>query len=459
MRAPATPPPFRDIFGGMLGTAAMAGPAALTALASLAAAAQPTDEKGRYLHWDDFRFKPDEDGLGAAERWALVRRARETRRIDVPFTDKTGAAFFFVKTDGVERALHDIDSRTRGGVRFDGATPSESEAQAFLVTSLIEEPFSSSVFEGAVATRDQAKKIINENRAPKTHGERMVLNNHRAIEFIKSRTQEPLTPAAILEFHRRLTRQTLERASKEGVFRDPSDDIVVDDSPSGDILHTPPDASDLARRALMLCRFANSDASAGPFIHPVIRAIILHFMLAYDHPFVDGDGRTARALFYWSVLRNGYWLLEFISISKQIKEAPIRYGRAFLETESDEGDLTYFVHNQLEMILKAIDALEEFIREKKTEVAALERALSGDAYRKRFNHRQLALTNRAARAPGLRMTIEQHRVATGVSYLTARADLERLASAGLFVKRKRGAMSVYAPAKDIQQRLAQGPLP
>lgn len=459
MRFPASPPPFQTVFGAMMEKAASAGVVSLTALASRAATARPVDGKGRYPHWEDFRFSPEQEGLCAAERWALMRRAREARRVDVPFTDKTGATFFFVRTDAVDRALHDIDSRTRGGVRFDGAPPRESEAQAFLVTSLIEEPFSSSVFEGAVATRDQAKKIINENRAPKTPGERMVLNNYRAIEFIKSRKHEPLTPATIMELHRRISSDTLEDASKEGVFRDASDDIVVEDSPSGDVLHAPPAASDLQRRARALCDFANSDLETGPFIHPVIRAIILHFMLAYDHPFVDGNGRTARALFYWSVLRDGYWLLEFISISKQIKEAPVRYGRAFLETETDEGDLTYFILNQLEMIQKAIDALDIFIREKKAEVAALERAFSDDEFRMKFNHRQLALLNRAARATGLRVTIEQHRAATGVSYLTARADLEGLAAARFFVKRKSSGRSVYGPVKGLQKLLAPGTSP
>jgi Fic family protein len=51
------------------------------------------------------------------------------------------------------------------------------------------------------------------------------------------------------------------------------------------------------------------------FIHPVVRAIILHFMIGCGHLFVDGNGRTARALFYWSVLHQKYRLMEFISIS------------------------------------------------------------------------------------------------------------------------------------------------
>jgi Fic family protein len=43
-------------------------------------------------------------------------------------------------------------------------------------------------------------------------------------------------------------------------------------------------------------------------------------MIAYIHPFGDGNGRTARAIFYWSILRSDYWLFEYVSISKFIQE-------------------------------------------------------------------------------------------------------------------------------------------
>lgn len=452
MRIPATPPDLWSAFGVMLAKANEAGPIAVTELARRTARASPVDEKGRYLHWEDFRFKPAEDGLTALDRWVLMRRARETRRIDTPFTDKSAKTFFFVKTDFIERALHEIDSRTHGGVRFDGAAPTRGEAQIFLVRSLLEEPFSSSTFEGAVATRDQAKKLIRENGRPRTRGEKMIVNNYRAIEFIKTKAGGPLTPALVCELHRLITRDTLDNPKKAGVFRDAQDRIVVDDE-AGEVLHDPPPAVELTARAEALCRFANDDGAEGVFIHPVIRAIILHFMLAYDHPFVDGNGRTARALFYWSALKYGYWLLEFISISKQIREAPVRYGRAFLETETDEGDLTYFINNQLETILKAIDALERFIADKKAEVADLERALASSAVKSAFNHRQIALLHQGARAPGMRVTIADHQRVTGVSYLTARADLEGLTKADFFVKRRRRGVSVYSPIRGIGQRL------
>jgi Fic family protein len=75
---------------------------------------------------------------------------------------------------------------------------------------------------------------------------------------------------------------------------------------------------DLPERMRALCAFANMRTGVDGFVHPIVRAIILHFMLAYDHPYVDGNGRTARALFYWSALKDGYWLIEYVSISRII---------------------------------------------------------------------------------------------------------------------------------------------
>jgi Fic family protein len=73
-------------------------------------------------------------------------------------------------------------------------------------------------------------------------------------------------------------------------------------------------------------------------------------MLGYDHPFLDGNGRTARALFYWAAANNGYWLMEFISISQIIKQSPAQYGKSFLYSEYDENDVTYFIVHQLSVI-------------------------------------------------------------------------------------------------------------
>jgi Fic family protein len=448
MKVPKLPPDHERHFSAMVSNALKQGEDAIGALAVQATQAQPVDEQGRYLSWDEFRFRAD--GADVTDRWALMRRERASRAIALPFHDKTGRAFSFVKIDKVERALHDIDSRARGAFQTEKAVINDREANSYLITSLIEEPFSSSVFEGAVATRDQAKALINEGRKPKTVSDRMVLNNYRAMEFIKSRRTDPLTPALVLELHRIITDGTLDDPAKAGVLRDATDKIVVESQQDGEILHDPPPASELASRLERLCAFANGGAEDVPFIHPIIRAIALHFMLAYDHPFIDGNGRTARALFYWAVLRHGYWLLEYVSISMQIIEAPIQYGRALLDTETDGSDLTYFIDQQVGVIQKATDALFVYIERKRREIAEVDKTLN--ALRAQFNHRQIALITRAMRGGLSTITIANHERMTGVSYLTARSDLERLAESGLFIKQKRGVTSFYRPAPNLREK-------
>ncbi|HEY5741239.1 MAG TPA: Fic family protein, partial [Terrimicrobiaceae bacterium] len=64
----------------------------------------------------------------------------------------------------------------------------------------------------------------------------------------------------------------------------------------GQVYHDPPPPEELETRMVAMCAFANGE-TPGFFVHPAVRAIILRFWLTYDHPFVYGNGRTARALF------------------------------------------------------------------------------------------------------------------------------------------------------------------
>jgi Fic family protein len=187
-------------------------------------------------------------------------------------------------------------------------------------------------------------------------------------------------------------------------------------------------------------------------VHPVIRSIILHFWLAYDHPFVDGNGRVARALFYWSMLRHHYWLFEFISISQIIRKAPIKYARSFLYTETDDNDLTYFILYQLEVIRHAINELHEYIKRRTEKLRAIELELRGMAA---LNHRQRALVSHALRHPHYQYTIRSHQISHNVVYQTARTDLLDLERRGLLTSRKIGKTWYFTPVSDIEEKLAR----
>jgi len=281
----------------------------------------------------------------------------------------------------------------------------------------------------------------------------MIFNNYAAMEHLRALRDEPITPERILELHRMLTADTLDDPADAGRLRQ-SDDIQVVDNRDGAILHTPPTWAELPERLNALCVFANADESSAPFVHPVVRAILLHFMIGYDHPFVDGNGRTARALFYWSMARNGYWLMEFLSISQFLHQAPRQYVQAYLHTETDGGDTTYFVLHQLATIRRAIEALYEYLARKTHEQRDAERLLSGSsALRGRLNHRQISVLTHALKNPDETYRVGTHQKIHGVVYQTARADLLDLESLGFLEKIKQGQAFVYYAPEDIRARI------
>jgi len=278
----------------------------------------------------------------------------------------------------------------------------------------------------------------------------MILNNFRTMQRIGALKDKPLSKDLVFDIHRTITAGTLESDWAAGRFRLANERIVVGDM-YGEVFHNPPPAEQLEERMASMCDFANGKTPDG-FVHPVIRSIILHFWLAYDHPFVDGNGRLARALFYWSMLRHGYWLFEFVSISQILLKAPAKYGRAFLYTETDDNDLTYFILQQLDVIRRAMTELHEYIERKTAALHAIETRLRGITV---LNHRQQALIGHALRHSQQRYTFRSHQMSHNVVYQTARTDLLDLEQRGLLASRKVGRTWHFTPTPDLEKRLAR----
>jgi Fic family protein len=291
--------------------------------------------------------------------------------------------------------------------------------------------------------------MIRTGRPPRDTDEQMILNNYVTMQRITKLKGESLTPEMVFEIHKLVTEKTLpDNPTAAGRFRLADERRFVGNE-DGAIFHDPPPAAELEERLNAMCEFAN-EKTPDFFIHPVIRAIILHFWLAYDHPFWDGNGRTARALYYWAMLHRGYWLFEFISISTILRKAPIKYGRSFLYTETDENDLTYFIVAQTRVIQQAVDELRAYIDRKSLEMREFEsqiRALD------LFNHRQVDLIRHAMKHPYSHYAIESHRVSHNIVYQTARTDLLELESRGVIEKRMIGRKMVFGIPEDLPERL------
>jgi len=409
----------------------------------------PLEVAGSYLHWDELRRRRPPFGLSKEEWWAAISVTRSSKSTMLPLLSASGTPFRFGKPEMVERALHDIDVRIGGRGRRPEAVSSDALRDNYYISSLIEEALTSSQLEGAATTRLQAKEMLRSQRPPRTKDERMIMNGFLAMQRITSERPAQLTEEFLLDLHRRLTEDTLDAPEQAGRFRLPSERIAVKDE-QDQILHQPPDAGALPERMALLYRFANEEIPEY-FIPPVLRSILLHFWLAYEHPFVDGNGRTARALFYWSMLKHGYSMFEYISISTVIYRHAGKYRRSFLYSETSDQDATFFLVNQLEAIAESIDAFHAYVERKTAELRLIEERLQVDST---LNLRQRALLAHAIRNPRQRYTAKSHQTSHAVTPQTARTDLQDLARRGLLVTFKRGREFVFTPVDKLESRLS-----
>ena len=406
---------------------------------------------GRYLHWDALRRLDPPGDLSGEEWWTGIKLSRHGLSRQIALRDARGRPFHFMLPDRVQEALHHIDSNAGGRLGTPDTVADPRTRNRFIVNALIQEAITSSQLEGASTTRAAAARMIRAGRRPRDHGERMILNNYRAMRTVRAMKDSPLTARAILDLHVTLTADTLRDPAAAGRLQRPEDERVEVCDADEQVLHLPPPAAQLSDRLNAMVRFANGDTDDGAFVHPVVRAIMLHFWLAFDHPFEDGNGRTARALFYWSMLHHGYRLFEFISISRFLNEAPAQYARAFLHAETDGNDLTYFIAHQVDVIRRAIDALDEYLETRARQVRRVERVLRRSTD---LNHRQLALLAHALRHPDAEYTTRSHRTSHDVAYATARADLFRLEALGLLDRRRVGRKAhVFRAPADVETRL------
>ena len=406
---------------------------------------KPTDAKGRYLPWAEFQYRSRQPLI----EWAAVKLARRAISRDLPLKSESGQPFRYALPDTFQPLLYTINRL---------AAPLLAERRddnhLFLIQSLKEEAISSAQLEGASTTRKVAKEMLDNGRPPKDEHERMVVNNYALMRHAHDSRQEPLTIGLIQSFHALAVNDTEAPQVIAGAFR--NDNHVFVQDADGHNVHQPPDYRQIESRLQALCDFANADHNEPQqFIPPVVKAVILHFMMGYEHPFADGNGRTARALFYWFMLKNGYTAFEYISISRLLKEAPKQYGLSYLYSETDDNDLTYFIDYQLRIINRATEAFSAYLERRQQEHRQAVQWLLDTAAGRNLNARQADILSKAIRQQGRMFTVKEIMSDYQISENSARADLKGLVAAGALTEAKdKGRLKLFIALPDIQGRLS-----
>lgn len=403
---------------------------------------------GEYLYWDTVKYLDIPADIKPEIFWAYLKLIRIGQNKHIPAMDTKNKPFGFWLPDAVQKELHFIDQNASGNILMDNPTVHSGQKERYLVSSIMEEAIASSQLEGAATTRKHAKAMLRSGRMPTNKAEQMIVNNYLTIKDIKEKLGEGLSPNLINYFQAMITHKTLEDEKDSGKFRTKEDNIQIVDN-EGKVLHVPPLAEEIQSQVESLCKFANKDDDTN-FIHPVVKAIILHFWLAYIHPYVDGNGRTSRVLFYWYMLKHGYWMIEYLSISRIIVKSPGQYARAFLYSEIDDQDITYFIVFHLKVIHLSIETLRIYLQRQQKEIQETEKYLKSYPG---LNKRQVTILKHALSHPDAEYTVEYYKNVHNVVYETARTDLLRLQSKGFFNVIKKGGTFYFTPDAGLHLKL------
>ncbi|TKG92003.1 Fic family protein [Puteibacter caeruleilacunae] len=385
----------------------------------------------RYLYWDDIKYRKNMPFDDSSKNWMLVKL---NRKMNYKVISIGKYSFYYYLTPNIQKDLHEFDLKLIGGIYENPIT--DHEKAVYLRNSLFEEAIASSQIEGAATTTRVAIKLLKSGRKPRNESEQMIFNNLRVINFIKQEKNRHLDIPFILEIQKIMTANTSAEDCSGELRTGP---IFVQDMVDGEVAHVPPEWEEVEGLLEEVCKFTNSDKD---FFHPIIKASIIHFFMGYIHPFKDGNGRTARALFYWYLLKKGYSLMENISISRAILDSRIQYDKAFLKTENDDNDLTYFIIYSIKSLRVAFERLVRYCKNKKDERDQID-IMAYRLEKQGFNERQAAILGylyfKKDKNVSLKSYSEKHKIVRQ----TARKDLSDLVKQGLLIENREGRNIIF----------------
>lgn len=403
-----------------------------------------------YVYWDTFRFKePLPQGISREELWLMIQIFRKSQSVQSVIVDTKGQPFTWAKLDYFEEFFHELDMSTGGELFVEKDAVTNANKQKLITRGIMEEAIASSQLEGAATSRQAAKKMLREGRKPRNESEQMIVNSFLSMKAIEETYKNrEMSMELLLELHGLITKDTLDSEGKKPRMREKGEPIYVNDKGTGLIYHVGPEVDFIKKELSQLIQFANNKLREKAFVHPIIKAIMLHFWIGYLHPFTDGNGRLARQLFYWYLIREGYWAFVYLPISKIIKLSPTQYIMAYVYSEQDNNNLTYFIDYNLRKIQSAVEDFKSYLKKQASGNTQM-RKTSETKFN--LNVRQVQLLQYLHGDPDERTTLTIHTNINQIAKMTASKDLKDLTTKGFLNAKKQGRNVYYYGADKIRE--------
>ena len=217
----------------------------------------------------------------------------------------------FTITNKINNALTTIE-RVRGFL--DAAILSAEWINEMQNRALILEAHHTTHIEGTQLTIEQSKKLLEGGSVQSANADdiKELLNYKKAFNLVSNYldSSDPMTEGLIREIHKRLVINVRGNSASPGEYRKIQNYVV--NSKTRETVYTPPLAYEIPKMMSDLVKWINLEES----INPILVAGISQFQLVHIHPFLDGNGRTARLLSTLCLYRKGYDFKQLFTISE-----------------------------------------------------------------------------------------------------------------------------------------------
>lgn len=371
-----------------------------------------------YVHWDKFKDMQIPEPDSRMDIWEKTLAERDQgfyRRLSFPSFD-----IKWWISNSLEAQLHQLDIGLAGG-RDLQVLLEPKHIHRHRTNALLDESITSAQLAGITVSKKAAKEMLLKKRAPQDVNEQVCINIYKALQLAYTKKEENLTEALLLQLHQALTRDTIKLKGIGRYRTNNKVDLAAVDLSGG---YKPADLTFIPAIAEQLISFYNDDAEPF-FIHPLIKAGLIHYIITTARPFKDGNGRIARLLAQMYLLKKEYWVAEFISVSNVVSKFRQQYHKAFSQAQTDDNNAGYFIQFYIQSVQMAFKSLRDFalrINKEKGEKPA--QKIPG------YNERQTAVLQWLKEEGTKVVTIRELRSVYGVSKETARTDLTALVEKG-----------------------------